>query len=95
MQEIQVTPASFGAQAFFSNNAFIFVNKDGVKQAGRYQFLPVVGQKSLSEAEAKAKSPNFLVEDLKSRLAAAGQVPHDCAASQPQRSYERWLARLA
>ena len=70
VQEIQVTPASFGAQAFFSNNAFIFVNKDGVKQAGRYQFLPVAGQKSLSEAEAKAKPPNFLVEELKSRLAA-------------------------
>ena len=68
VQEIQVVPASFGTQAFFSNNAFIFVNKDGVKQAGRYKILPVAGQHNLSEAEAKTKSPNFLVEELKTRL---------------------------
>ena len=68
VQEIGVTPASFGTQAFFSNDAFVFVNKDGVKQAGRYKFLPVAGQQHLSAAEAKAKSPNFLVEELKTRL---------------------------
>jgi len=68
IQEIQVVPASFGTQAFFSNDAFIFVNRDGVKQAGRYKFLPVAGQKNLSEAEAKAKAPNFLAEELKTRV---------------------------
>ena len=68
VQEVQVTPASFGAQAFFSNDAFIFVNKDGVKQAGRYKILPVAGQHDLSDAEAKAKSPNFLAEELRTRL---------------------------
>ena len=68
VQETQVTPASFGTQAFFSNNAFIFVNKDGVKQAGRYKILPVAGQHNLSEADAKAKSPNFLIDELKTRL---------------------------
>jgi catalase len=68
VQEIQVTPASFGTQAFFSNDAFIFVNKDGVKQPGRYKILPVAGQHNLSEAESKTKSPNFLVEELRTRL---------------------------
>ena len=68
LQEIQVTPASFGTQGFFSNNAFIFVNQDGVKQAGRYKILPVAGQHNLSEADAKAKSPNFLIDELKTRL---------------------------
>ena len=68
VQEIQVTPASFGTQAFFSNNAFIFVNRDGVKQAGRYKILPVAGQHNLSETEAKTKSPNFLMDELKTRL---------------------------
>jgi catalase len=68
VQEIQVIPASFGHQAFFSNDAFVFVNKDGVKQPGRYKFLPVAGQKNLSETEAKAKSDNFfLAEELKAR----------------------------
>jgi catalase len=68
VQEIQVTPASFGTQAFFSNDAFIFVNKDGVKQAGRYKILPLAGQHNLSDADAKTKSANFLAEELKTRL---------------------------
>jgi catalase len=68
VQEIQVTPASFGTQAFFSNNAFVFINKDGVKRAGRYKILPVAGQHNLSEADAKAKSPNFLMDEIKTRL---------------------------
>jgi catalase len=70
VQEIQVTPASFGTQGFFSNNAFIFVNQDGVKRAGRYKILPVAGQHNLSEADAKTKSPNFLMDELKTRLEA-------------------------
>lgn len=70
VQESQVIPASYGTEAFFSNNAFIFVNKDGVKQAGRYKILPVAGQHHLSAAEAKTKSANFLAEDLRSRLKA-------------------------
>ena len=39
-----------------------------MKQAGRYKILPVAGQSTLSEADAKTKSPNFLVEELKTRL---------------------------
>lgn len=70
VQESQVVPASFGKQAFFSNNAFIFVNKQGVKQPGRYKLLPVAGQQDLSAADAKTKSPNFLTEELKTRVAS-------------------------
>jgi len=82
VQEIQVVPASFGNQAFFSNNSFVFVNKDGVKQVGRYKFLPVAGQKNLSEVEAKAKSDNFLAEELKTRL-ATGPVKFRMIAQLP------------
>ncbi len=70
VQENAVIPTSFGTEAYFSNNAFIFVNKGGRRQAGRYKILPVAGQHKLSEAEAKTKSDNFLFEDLKTRLAA-------------------------
>ncbi len=69
----KVIPASFATEAFFSNDAFIFVNKDGLKQAGRYEILPVAGQHDLSDAEAKAKPADFLFDDLKTRL-ANGQV---------------------
>jgi catalase len=68
VQETQATPSSFGTLAFFSNDAFIFVNSRGVKQAGRYKFIPVAGLHNLSEADAAAKSPNFLAEELKTRL---------------------------
>jgi len=69
VQETQVIPASFGTQAFFSNDAFIFVNAQGVRQAGRYKLLPAAGLQNLSEADAKAASPDFLVDELKPRLA--------------------------
>jgi catalase len=68
VQENRIIPASFATEAFFSNNSFIFVNKNGARQAGRYQILPLMGQRDLSEAEAKAKTDSFLIEDLKTRL---------------------------
>jgi catalase len=70
VQETQATPASFCTTAFFSNDAFIFVNRDGVKQPGRYKILPVAGVQTLSEADAKTKSANFLADELKTRLAS-------------------------
>jgi catalase len=70
VQDNKVIPASFATEAFFANDAFIFVNKDGVKQAGRYKILPVAGQHDLKDAEAKAKPADFLVDDLKTRLAS-------------------------
>jgi catalase len=69
VQETAAVPASFGTQAYFSNDAFVFVNAGGVKRAGRYQFIPVVPGRSLADAEAKAMGPNFLVEELRTRLA--------------------------
>jgi catalase len=68
VQDTQVTPASYGTTAFFSNDAFIFVNKQGQKQAGRYKILPVAGVQTLSDADAKAKSSNFLTDELKTRV---------------------------
>ena len=68
VQESRAVPASFGTEGFFSNNAFIFVNKDGVKQAGRYKILPFAGQHNLTDKEARAKSPDFLAAELRTRL---------------------------
>ena len=66
----QVVPASFATETFFPNDAFMFVNKAGVKQAGRYQIIPSAGQHNLSDEEAKTKPEGFLFDDLKTRLAA-------------------------
>ncbi|HTI71777.1 MAG TPA: catalase family peroxidase [Candidatus Limnocylindria bacterium] len=71
VQENAIIPASLANESFFSNDAFVFVNKNGVKQVGRYKILPKAGARTLSPDEAKAKPDNFLVEDLQSRLAIA------------------------
>jgi catalase len=70
VQGTQVIPASFATESFFPNDTFIFVNKAGVKQAGRYKIIPFAGQHDLSDAEAKTKPEGFLFDDLKTRLAA-------------------------
>jgi catalase len=62
-------PVSYATEAFYANHAFRFVNAAGQKQAGRYQIIPVEGQKYLTDAEAKTKSHDFLAEEFKARLA--------------------------
>ena len=49
-------------------HAFAFVNAKGDKQFGKWVFEPVAGVQGLSDDEAKAKGPNFLVDDLRQRV---------------------------
>jgi catalase len=83
VQENRVIPASFATEAFFSNDAFTFVNHQGTRQVGRYQVLPVAGQHHLTEAEAKAKPANFLIDDLKQRL-GGGSVKFQLVVQLPK-----------
>ena len=62
------TPASFATQAFFGNNAFLFVNAAGQKQPIRYQIVPVAGEHHLDAQAAGAKPANFLMDEIKERL---------------------------
>jgi len=78
----QVVPASFATETFFPNDAFMFVNKAGVKQAGRYQIIPSAGQHNLSDEEAKTKPEGFLFDDLKTRL-AAGPIEYHLVVQLP------------
>jgi len=75
VRESAAAPESFATEAFFSNNTFAFVNKSGAKQVARYQILPAAGLRHLNEDEAKTKSPDFLREELKARL-AKGPIQH-------------------
>ena len=54
------TPASFATQAFFGNNAFVFVNARAQKQTIRYHIVPVAGEQHLSAQSAAAQPPDFL-----------------------------------
>jgi len=62
-------PTSFAKESFFAVSAFKFTNSSGVSQYGRYCFLPVAGSEYLDDAAATAKTPDFLFDELKERVA--------------------------
>jgi catalase len=62
-------PASFGRETYFGVTAFHFANKFGETQFGRYRIVPVAGNDHLDAAVAKAKSPDYLFDELKERIA--------------------------
>ncbi len=68
----QPVPASFGAVNYWGVHAFGFVNARGERQWGKWIFEPVGGTQSLSDDEAKAKGPNFLIDELRQRVAGPG-----------------------
>lgn len=69
VQDPKPMPVSFGNDSYYGNNALVFVNAAGVKQYGRYQILPVDGDKYLDSAAAARTSPNFLFDELRAHLA--------------------------
>jgi catalase len=62
-------PTSFAKESFFAVSAFKFTNAHGVSRYGRYRVLPVAGNEYLDEAGAAARSPNFLLDEIKERVA--------------------------
>jgi catalase len=62
-------PTSFAKESFFAVSAFKFTNARGVSRYGRYRVLPFAGNEYLDEAGAAARSPNFLFDEIKERLA--------------------------
>jgi catalase len=62
-------PTSFARESFFAVSAFRFTNAQGVIRYGRYRVLPVAGNEHLGEAESAARSPNFLFDEIKERVA--------------------------
>jgi catalase len=62
-------PTSFARESFYAVSAFKFTNADGISRYGRYRILPVAGNEYLDEAEATARSPNFLFDEIRERVA--------------------------
>jgi catalase len=62
-------PTSFARESFFAVSAFRFTNAAGLSRYGRYRILPVRGNEYLDQAGAAAKTPNFLFDEIKERLA--------------------------
>jgi catalase len=62
-------PTSFARESFFAVSAFKFINADGISRYGRYRILPAAGNEYLGEAETAARSPNFLFDEIRERIA--------------------------
>lgn len=63
-------PISFANLTFYGVNAFKFTNRRGASHYGRYRIIPVAGDKRLTDDEAQAKAPNYLMDDLRTTLAS-------------------------
>jgi catalase len=62
-------PTSFARESFFAVSAFKFTNADGLGRYGRYRVLLVAGNEYLDDAAAAARSPDFLLDEIKLRVA--------------------------
>jgi catalase len=63
-------PASRAQLRYYGLHAFRFLADGGGARYGRYRFEPEAGEAWLDAEEAKAKSPDYLEDDLRERMAA-------------------------
>jgi catalase len=64
-------PESYLTCAYNSLHAYRFVDADGGSRFVRYRWEPEAGEATLSNEEAEARGPNYLQDDLATRLAAS------------------------
>jgi catalase len=62
-------PTSFAKESFYSVSAYKFTNKEGISKFGRYRVVPLDGNEYLEPSVAAKQDPNFLFDEIKSRLA--------------------------
>ncbi len=67
-------PTSFASLSYHGINAFEFTNADGDSVYGRYILSPTIEEPHLSEAEGKQQDPDYLMEELPSRLQSSAVV---------------------
>jgi catalase len=70
VQAPKPNPSSFARESYFGVAAMRFTNQQGKRRYGRYRILPTAGNDFLDDAAAKAKSPNYLFDELSQRVAA-------------------------
>jgi catalase len=69
VQSSKPFPVSFAKESFFAVNAYKFTNADGVSRFGRYRVRPDGDGQYLDPEAAPAKQANFLMDEIKERLA--------------------------
>ena len=61
-------PHSYGTEAYYMLTAYKFVNAEGKETYVRYQVQPETGLQHYSDEEAKARSANYLSEEISERV---------------------------
>ncbi len=61
-------PTSFARESFFGVTALRFTNASGASRFGRFRILPTAGNEYLEATSAEAKDPNFLFDELTTRI---------------------------
>src|ERR1700691_5704958 len=61
-------PVSYGQACYYAEHAFKFTAADGSSRFGRYRWIPEAGEGYLSPDDASKRSPNFLRDELETRL---------------------------
>ena len=69
VQTPKPAPSSFAREAYFGITAMRFTNNQNASRFGRYRILPEAGNDHLDDAATKAKSANFLFDELAERVA--------------------------
>lgn len=62
------TPSSFARETYYGIDAFIFVDAAGKRHPFRFQIVPAAGNDYLSATDAAKKAPNFLMDEIASRV---------------------------
>jgi catalase len=68
IQAPKPNPVSFGTESYFGVTAMRFINADSVAKYGRYRILPEAGNAFLDDAASKAKSANYLFDEIAERI---------------------------
>ncbi|MGH6883078.1 MAG: catalase, partial [Hypericibacter sp.] len=63
------TPASYAQATYFGINSFKWTNAKGKSVFVRYRYVPRAGEHYLTPDELKAEGPNYLQEEIVTRLA--------------------------
>jgi catalase len=73
-------PASWAGLNFWGIHNYTLVNAAGTRQLVKFRMVPLAGELGLTEDEAKAKPADFLVEELKGRLASGAPAGFNMVA---------------
>jgi catalase len=73
-------PGSWVGVNYWGIHSFTLVNASGSKQLVKFQMVPTAGEIGLTDDEAKAKSADFLVDELKNRIEAKTPAGFDMIA---------------